>query len=105
VVSRDRAAAPPPAGPAWAGARQILPPSPGRSSPDPDIRPGASVAGKRRRAAWRSAGGWTARTSARPGRLWAPVPGRHTLALVDLDGRVVDAVLFEVRGQASAHAD
>jgi penicillin-binding protein 1C len=29
---------------------------------------------------------------------WRPTPGRHTLTLVDPDGRVVDAVTLEVRG-------
>jgi penicillin-binding protein 1C len=31
-------------------------------------------------------------------RLWELVPGRHTLTLVADDGRVLDAVRFEVRG-------
>ena len=31
-------------------------------------------------------------------RLWDPVPGRHRLVLVAEDGRVLDAVAFEVRG-------
>jgi penicillin-binding protein 1C len=36
--------------------------------------------------------------------LWPPIPGRHTLALQDDDGRQWDAVTFEVRGGAAPTA-
>jgi penicillin-binding protein 1C len=35
--------------------------------------------------------------------LWRPWPGRHTLELIDANGRIADSVRFEVRG-ATAHA-
>ncbi len=34
--------------------------------------------------------------------LWTPVKGRHTLSLVEVDGRVLDAVAFEVRGNLAS---
>jgi penicillin-binding protein 1C len=37
-------------------------------------------------------------------RLWALVPGRHRLVLLADDGRVLDAVAFEVRGGRTADA-
>jgi hypothetical protein len=37
-------------------------------------------------------------------RLWDLVPGRHRLVLVAEDGRVLDAVAFEVRGGARGGA-
>lgn len=36
-------------------------------------------------------------------RLWEPQPGSHTLALVDAQHRVLDAVTFVVRGAASSY--
>jgi penicillin-binding protein 1C len=30
---------------------------------------------------------------------WRPVPGRHHLTLLDPKGRIVDSVVFEVRGR------
>jgi penicillin-binding protein 1C len=36
------------------------------------------------------------------GRRWAPIPGRHDLALVDNSGTTHDAVSFVVRGVAPA---
>jgi len=30
---------------------------------------------------------------------WRPVPGRHHLTLLDPNGRIVDSVVFEVRGR------
>ncbi len=35
-----------------------------------------------------------------PQAVWSPVPGRHRLTLCNADGRVVDAVSFQVRGSA-----
>jgi penicillin-binding protein 1C len=45
---------------------------------------------------WFMDGAALARASGR--LLWPPSPGRHTLALLDDDGRQWDAVTFEVRG-------
>ena len=45
---------------------------------------------------WFMDGAPLARASGR--LLWPPSPGRHTLALLDEDGRQWDAVTFEVRG-------
>ncbi len=36
--------------------------------------------------------------------LWPASPGRHTLALLDADGRQWDALTFEVRGAAALAA-
>ncbi|MGH8568144.1 MAG: penicillin-binding protein 1C, partial [Gammaproteobacteria bacterium] len=30
---------------------------------------------------------------------WRPVPGRHHLTLLDANGRIVDSMVFEVRGR------
>jgi penicillin-binding protein 1C len=35
-----------------------------------------------------------------PNHQWLPMPGRHTLQLADVQGRVLDEVKFEVRGAA-----
>ncbi len=37
--------------------------------------------------------------------LWTPVKGRHTLALVDTAGRIVDSINFEVRGNLASTDD
>jgi penicillin-binding protein 1C len=36
--------------------------------------------------------------------VWSPTRGKHTLALIDGDARVIDRVAFEVRGPARAAA-
>ncbi len=63
---------------------------------DPDIPPQAQ------RISFEGAGGTWWLDGRRLGRgstlRWAPWPGRHTLALVDADGRTLQTVRFEVRG-------
>jgi penicillin-binding protein 1C len=70
---------------------------------DPDIPPGAqrvvfeaspAIEGLQ----WRLDGATLADTDARGRADWAPAPGKHTLALVDPDGRMLSVVAFEVRG-------
>ncbi len=37
--------------------------------------------------------------------LWAPVRGKHTLSLADSGGRIIDSLVFEVRGGTSTERD
>ncbi len=72
---------------------------------DPDIPPGAqrvvfeaspAIAGLQ----WRLDGETLSDTDPRGRADWAPAPGKHTLALVDAEGRMLSVIAFEVRGNA-----
>ena len=73
---------------------------------DPDIPTGAqrvvfeaapAAAGLR----WRLDGTTLANTDSRGRADWTPATGKHMLALVDLDGRTLATVAFEVRGNSA----
>ena len=72
---------------------------------DPDVPTGAqrvvfepspAIDGLR----WRLNGAILANTDSHGRADWTPAPGKHTLALVDLDGRTLAMVAFEVRGRS-----
>jgi len=47
---------------------------------------------------WQLDGATLANTDSRGRADWTPAAGKHTLALVDLEGRTLATVAFEVRG-------
>ena len=72
---------------------------------DPDIPTGSQrvvfeAAPARADLLWRLDGATLAHTDARGRADWAPAAGKHTLALLDQDGRTLATVAFEVRGDA-----
>jgi penicillin-binding protein 1C len=94
----------PPAAPQALAPRRprIVAPGPGTVlALDPDVPPELqrvvlAAEGARPGARWRLDGRDAG--EARGLRPWPPAPGRHRLALVGADGRVLDEVAFEVRG-------
>lgn len=70
---------------------------------DPDIPPGAQrivfeASPARGGLNWRLDGITLETTDSRGRADWEPAPGKHTLALVDADGKLLSTVAFEVRG-------
>ena len=99
------------AGPATAAAghaRILSPVAETMVALDPDIPPARQrivfeMQGPGARLRWRLDGAVLG--SADDPLAWAPVPGRHTLSLVDEADRTLDAVVFDVRGPAHTSSD
>ena len=73
---------------------------------DPDLPTGSQrvmveAAPARSDLRWRLDGATLANTDSRGRADWTPAAGKDTLALVDLDGRTLATVAFEVRGNTA----